>query len=80
MEKTNQGRICLDMNAKDSYDIKLHKEKMSTEKKHMTTASYLRLQLLPIISIYKAKAVPPHAIKRLGGRGDIAPTHSRPQH
>jgi hypothetical protein len=29
--------------------------------------------------IYKAKAVPPHATKALGGRGDIAP-HSQPRH
>jgi hypothetical protein len=28
----------------------------------------------------KAKAVPLHTMKALGGRGDIAPTHSRPRH
>jgi hypothetical protein len=28
----------------------------------------------------KAKAVPLHAMKALGGRGGIAPTHSRPRH
>jgi hypothetical protein len=28
----------------------------------------------------KAKAVPLHAMKALGGRGDIAPTHTRPRH
>jgi hypothetical protein len=28
----------------------------------------------------KSKAVPLHAMKALGGRGSIAPTHSRPQH
>jgi hypothetical protein len=28
----------------------------------------------------KAKAVPLHAMKALGERGDIAPTHSRPRH
>jgi hypothetical protein len=28
----------------------------------------------------KAKAVPLHAMKALGGRGYIAPTHSRPRH
>jgi hypothetical protein len=26
------------------------------------------------------KAVPLHAMETLGGRGDIAPTHSRPRH
>jgi hypothetical protein len=28
----------------------------------------------------KSKAVPLHAMKALGGRGGIAPTHSRPWH
>jgi hypothetical protein len=28
----------------------------------------------------KDKAVPPHAMEALGGRGGIAPTHSRPRH
>jgi hypothetical protein len=28
----------------------------------------------------KSKAVPLHAMKALGGRGGIAPTHSRPRH
>jgi hypothetical protein len=28
----------------------------------------------------KRKAVPLHAMEALGGRGDIAPTHSRPRH
>jgi hypothetical protein len=27
----------------------------------------------------KAKVVPPHATEALGGRGGIAPTHSRPR-
>jgi hypothetical protein len=27
-----------------------------------------------------SKAVPLHAKEALGGRGDIAPTHSRPRH
>jgi hypothetical protein len=30
--------------------------------------------------LLKAKAVPPHAMKALVGRGVIAPTHSRPRH
>jgi hypothetical protein len=30
--------------------------------------------------LHKAKAVPLHAIKALGGRGGIAPTHSWPWH
>jgi hypothetical protein len=28
----------------------------------------------------KCKAVPLHAMEALGGRGNIAPTHSRPRH
>jgi hypothetical protein len=28
----------------------------------------------------EGKAVPVHAMKALGGRGGIAPAHSRPQH
>jgi hypothetical protein len=28
----------------------------------------------------KSKAVPLHAMEALGGRGGIAPTHSRPRH
>jgi hypothetical protein len=28
----------------------------------------------------KSKAVPLHAMQALGGRGGIAPTHSRPRH
>jgi hypothetical protein len=30
--------------------------------------------------VKKKKAVPLHAMEALGGRGDIAPTHSRPRH
>jgi hypothetical protein len=30
--------------------------------------------------VKKGKAVPLHAMEALGGRGDIAPTHSRPRH
>jgi hypothetical protein len=26
------------------------------------------------------KAVPPHAMEELVGRGDVAPSHSRPRH
>jgi hypothetical protein len=32
------------------------------------------------ISKVKSKAVPLHAMEALGGRGGIAPTHSRPRH
>jgi hypothetical protein len=32
------------------------------------------------ITIKVKKAVPLHAMEALGGRGDIAPTHSRPRH
>jgi hypothetical protein len=31
-------------------------------------------------TIKKGKAVPLHAMEALGGRGGIAPTHSRPRH
>jgi hypothetical protein len=30
--------------------------------------------------LFKGKAVPLHAMEALGGRGGIAPTHSRPRH
>jgi hypothetical protein len=30
--------------------------------------------------VLKSKAVPLHAMEALGGRGGIAPTHSRPRH
>jgi hypothetical protein len=33
-----------------------------------------------IIKVKKGKAVPLHAMEALGGRGGIAPTHSRPRH
>jgi hypothetical protein len=38
--------------------------------------------IIIIIIIYKkvSKAVPLHAMEALGGRGSIAPTHSRPRH
>jgi hypothetical protein len=33
-----------------------------------------------IVYVHKGKAVPLHAMEALGGRGGIAPTHSRPRH
>jgi hypothetical protein len=35
---------------------------------------------LYIIKLMYKKAVPLHAMEVLGGRGGIAPTHSRPRH
>jgi hypothetical protein len=35
---------------------------------------------IALSNIQKAKAVLQHAMKVFGGRGGIAPTHSRPQH
>jgi hypothetical protein len=35
---------------------------------------------LHLFRIIKGKAVSLHAMKALGGRGCIAPTHSRPRH
>jgi hypothetical protein len=40
----------------------------------------LVLSRISCIMIGKGKAVPLHAIEALGGRGGIAPTHSRPRH
>jgi hypothetical protein len=37
-------------------------------------------QILPINTGVNGKAVPLHAMEALGGRGGIAPTHSRPRH
>jgi hypothetical protein len=33
-----------------------------------------------VLTSLKGKAVPLHAMEALGGRGSIAPTHSRPRH
>jgi hypothetical protein len=45
---------------------------------------WLTANLKTLFQLYglhnKSKAVPLHAMKALGGRGGIAPTHSRPQH
>jgi hypothetical protein len=44
---------------------------------------YLHLMLSGSKATYyikKSKAVPLHAMEALGGRGGIAPTHSRPRH
>jgi hypothetical protein len=38
------------------------------------------VEKLLVIFYTKAKDVPLHAMKALGGRGGIAPTHSRPRH
>jgi hypothetical protein len=35
---------------------------------------------LPLSKVSKSKAVPLHAMEAPGGRGGIAPTHSRPRH
>jgi hypothetical protein len=45
------------------------------DKESVTPMEFVR----PIVQA-KAKAVPLHATKALGSRGDIAPTHSRPRH
>jgi hypothetical protein len=40
--------------------------------------------MIVVVIIYsfvtKGKAVPLHAVEALGGKGGIAPTHSRPRH
>jgi hypothetical protein len=41
---------------------------------------YHTRKFLGIIMLIKGKAVPLHAMEALGGRGGIAPTHSRPRH
>jgi hypothetical protein len=33
-----------------------------------------------LLTVSKGKAIPLHAMEALGGRGGIAPTHSRPRH
>jgi hypothetical protein len=38
------------------------------------------LNVIDPINELKAEAVPLHSTKALGGRGDIAPTLSRPRH
>jgi hypothetical protein len=44
----------------------------------LTGINYLKMKI--IREVCKSKAVPLHAMEALGGRGDIAPTHSRPRH
>jgi hypothetical protein len=48
----------------------------------MCAQIYLIFYFLNIMmwSDIKANAVPLHAMKALGGRGCVAPTHSRPRH
>jgi hypothetical protein len=40
----------------------------------------LQLCTPKVVGKSKSKAVPLHAMEALGGRGGIAPTHSRPRH
>jgi hypothetical protein len=39
-----------------------------------------RIKVSDKSKVKKGKAVPLHAMEALGGRGGIAPTHSRPRH
>jgi hypothetical protein len=41
--------------------------------------TYFPRNISELLILLKAKAVPLHAIKALGGKGGIAPTHSRPR-
>jgi hypothetical protein len=49
---------------------------------HYVEPSYYFLKpFIPCcVLLLKGKAVPLHAMEALGGRGGIAPTHSRPRH
>jgi hypothetical protein len=42
--------------------------------------SHINIGGIHIGHIDKGKAIPLHAMEALGGRGGIAPTHSRPRH
>jgi hypothetical protein len=42
-------------------------------------SAYAAVVVMPV-KVKKSKAVPLHAMEALGGRGGIAPTHSRPRH
>jgi hypothetical protein len=41
---------------------------------------FTKLEVYYRVYKIKAKAVPLHAMEEFGGRGGIAPTHSRPRH
>jgi hypothetical protein len=46
---------------------------------YMSVINLLISNLLCVLTD-KSKVVPLHAMEALGGRGGIAPTHSRPRH
>jgi hypothetical protein len=55
--------------------------KLERKRKPMVIASHITVaQGTIIMGLKKAKAVPLHTTEALGGRGCIAPTHSRPLH
>jgi hypothetical protein len=70
-----------------TYDTIIVQKQRGTHKTHWMVAFGLERRVVNrvlALTIYtksiKAKAVPLHATKALGGRGDIAPTHFRPRH
>jgi len=46
----------------------------------LISAAVLRTGATHVFGKKKGKAVPLHSMEALGGRGGIAPTHSRPRH
>jgi hypothetical protein len=53
----------------------------SVKSNYLRGTAVYTLHMFPHSYYYiKSKAVPLHAMEALGGRGGIAPTHSRPRH
>jgi hypothetical protein len=61
--------------------IKSNRHTIFTVKNNFTVVSHNRFRPFKRSSSgVKGKVVPLHAMEALGGRGGIAPTHSRPRH
>jgi hypothetical protein len=58
----------------------LSKTLSSSSSRIQKSLQWSSLVSFPFGDVLKSKAVPLHAMEALGGRGDIAPTHSRPRH
>jgi hypothetical protein len=66
-------------------ELKLHTSTSTRNVTKLIPLTPLYLSHIPCLPValmnpLKAKPVPLHTMKTLGGRGDIAPTHSQPQY
>jgi hypothetical protein len=62
--------------------VDVFEEFISKEAMNLIMGQSILYWIMYFLSIHttKSKAVPLHAMDVLGGRGGIAPTHSRPRH